>query len=216
MARYFNFFPKTLYSANTDIVALDAVTNIISRLSFENGLKENSSIYYEYDVQDSDTPEIIASKFYDNPERHWIVLLFNDIVDPQYDWPLPYKSFIEFVDNKYSANGAANTTVQTGLAWAMSTNNTHSYYKKITRTNFDGTTIVETIEVDSNTYVNVASTTETFTLQNGTTITETVTKEKKTYYEYEMEKNESKRSIKLIKQDFVPAVEKEFKRLLRR
>lgn len=215
MAKFFNFFPQTLYTPDNKSSGLDVVTNIIARINFESSLKENAAAFYEYSVQESDTPEIIASKFYDSPERHWIVLLFNDIMDPQYDWPLQYNQFIKFVDTKYASNGAANTTVQTGLAWAMNVNNVHSYYKIITRTNSDDEQFVETIQVDSTVYANTPVTTSNYTLQDGTKITETVTKKTQTYYEYEVEQNENKRTIKLLKPEFVPQIEKEFKKAIK-
>ena len=215
MARFFNYFPKTVYTANTNVGGLDTVTNIIARFGFEQRLKTNSAAFYKYSVQDSDTPEIIAHKYYENSERHWIVLMFNDIIDPQYDWPLRYENFISYVDSKYTANGAANTTVQTGLAWAMNINNVHSYYKVVKRTSADGTVIEEKLQVDANTYANVAATSSSITLQSGNIITQAVTKEKKTYYEYEMEKNEEKRNIILLKPEFVPQIEKEFKKVIK-
>ena len=215
MAKYFNYFPKTIYTANTNVSGLDTVTNIIARFGFEKNLKENSAAFYKYSIQDSDTPEIIAHKFYENSERHWIVLMFNDIVDAQYEWPLRYENFIDYVDSKYTANGAANTTVQTGLAWAMSVNNVQSYYKIIKRTSADGTIIEEKIQVDANTYANVGATTSSITLQSGNIITQSVSKEKKTYYEYEQEENEAKREIVLLKPEFVPQVEKEFKKVIK-
>jgi len=214
MAKYFNYFPKTIYS-NSDIsTGLDSVTNIIARFGFEQSLKNNSSAFYKYQIQESDTPEIIAYKYYGSAERHWIVLLFNDIIDPQFDWPLKYDTFIEFVSAKYTANGAANTTVQSGLAWAMSTNNVQAYYKIVTKTDIDNVTLIEKIQVDANTYANVATSSSTITLQSGDTITQTITKSKKTYYDYEMEENESKREITLIKNNFIPQIEKEFKRII--
>lgn len=215
MAKFFNYFPKTIYTANTNVTGLDTVTNIIARFRFEESLKENSAAFYKYSVQDSDTPEIIAHKYYEHSERHWIVLMFNDIIDPQFDWPLKYENFINYVDSKYSANGAANTTVQSGLAWAMSINNVHSYYKIVKRTSADGTVIEEKLQVDANTYANVAATSATITLQSGNIITQTVSKEKKTYYEYEMDVNEEKRNIILLKPEFVPQIEKEFKKLIK-
>ena len=215
MARFFNYFPKTVYTANTNVSGLDTVTNIISRFGFEQKLKENSAAFYKYSIQDSDTPEIIAHKFYDSSERHWIVLLFNDIIDPQFDWPLKYETFIKYVDKKYTANGAANTTVQSGLAWAMSTNNVQAYYKIVTKTDIDNVTLIEKIQVDANTYANVATSSTTITLQSGDVITQTITREKKTYYDYEMEENESKREITLIKSDFVNEIEKEFKKVIK-
>ena len=102
MAQFFNYYPKTFYSSNTNSTGIDTVTNIITRFSFEDTLKQNSAAFYKYSIKDSDTPEIIADKFYGDSERHWIVLLFNDIIDPQFEWPLQYSTFIEYVNNKYT------------------------------------------------------------------------------------------------------------------
>jgi hypothetical protein len=217
MARYFNFFPTTVYSSNNRTSGLDAVTNIIARFAFEQKLKENASAFYKYDIQDSDTPEIIASKYYDSPERHWIVLLFNDIIDPQYDWPLNSRTVIEYIDSKYSAPQYADTanTSVSGLSWAKNINNVKSYYKTITTTNSDGTENFQKFEVDANTYANVGTTTTSFTLQNGSTITQIISTETESYYEFEIEENEKKRTINLLKSEFIPAVEKEFKRVVR-
>ena len=129
MAKYFSKFPKTYYTLQPTSYGLDIVTNIISRFSLEQSFKDNTSIYEKYNVQESDTPEIIASKLYDSPERHWIVLAMNDIVDAQFDWPLDYRTLITVINSKYTAN--ANTG-QTGLNWAQQ--NTHSYYSVEKRT----------------------------------------------------------------------------------
>jgi hypothetical protein len=141
--------------------------------------------------------------------------MFNDIVDPQFDWPLKYETFIKYVDKKYTANGAANTTIQTGLSWAMSPNNIQAYYKVITRTNADDIKIIEKLELDANTYANTAATNIIYNLQDGSRITEVVTKETQSYYQYEIAVNDSKRTIKLLKPEFVTAVEKEFKRVIK-
>jgi hypothetical protein len=215
MAKLFNYYPKTFYTSNTKTTGLDSVTNIVARFGFEKKLKENSAAFYKYSVKDSDTPEIIASKFYDSPERHWIVLLFNDIIDPQYDWPLNNNTLISFIDNKYTANGVANTTPVSGIQWAKSTNNTKNYYKIITRTASDSTIITEKFQVDANTYANVAASTTSYTLNSGAVVTETISKEKQTHYDYEVEENEAKREINLLKKEFVPEVEKEFRRVIR-
>lgn len=215
MAKFFNYYPKTFYTSNNNTTGVDAVTNIIARFGFEQQLKQNSLAFYPYQIQDSDTPEIIADKYYDNSERHWIVLLFNDIIDPQFDWPLNQNAIIDYIDKKYTANGAANTTVQTGIAWALSENNVQAYFKVITTTGNDGTISTEKIQVDANTYANISSTTTSYTTQANEIVTIAVTKETRSYYTYEIDENEKKREIKLLKSEFVPAVEKEFKRIIR-
>jgi hypothetical protein len=220
MARYFNFFPKTLYSSNNQVSSLDTITNITARFSFERTLKENSSVFYSYDIQESDTPEIIARKFYENSERHWIVLLFNDIIDPQFDWPMDGRTLNEFINLKYSATEYANTanTSVSGLSWAKSINNVHSYFKVITETTYEKTSI-QKIEVDANTYANdtlmQTGTNQTYRLPDNTTVNIVISKETKTYFDYEVEENEKKRSIKLIKPEFIPEIEKEFKKVIK-
>ena len=217
MAKFFNYFPKTFYTSNNNSTGIDTVTNIIARFGFEKKLKENSSAFYKYTIKDSDTPEIIAAKFYDNVERHWIVLLFNDIIDPQYDWPLQSDTLIDYINTKYSTVEYANTanTLVTGLSWAQNISHVQAYYKIITRTSADGTDIVEKITVDANTYANIAATSISYTLNNASSITQTVSKTSQTYYDYELELNEAKREINLLKSEFVTEVEKEFKRVIR-
>ena len=207
MSKYFNYFPKTFYKLNENSNDVDAVTNITARFGFEQAFKNNSAVYYEYDVQDSDTPEIIANKFYGSPERHWAVLMINDIVDPQFDWPLDQRTIISYIDKKYSANASVG---QSGTTWAQA--NIHSYYKVETRTtNSTGTELQSKLEIDANTYANVAATTSNLTLDDGNSITITTTKETKSYYDYEVEENEAKRTIKLLKPEFVSSIEEELK-----
>jgi len=186
-------------------------------------LIDNTNLFYPYDIQDTDTPEIIAHKIYGGVEKHWIVLAINQIVDPQWDWPLKHDTLIEYVNQKYTAN--ANTG-QTGIAWAQDENNIKNYYKVVTRTITDNssnrqtrgrTRDIQKFKIDANTYANVAAeTTFDDVLNNGTSITETVSKETESYYTYEFNENESKRSIKILKPELVSELDKEFKRVFTR
>ena len=123
------------------------------------------------------------------------------------------------MSEKYAANGAANTTVQTGLQWAKSENNIHSYYQVNTRIltaqTADSKTVKEKIQVTANAYANVIVGTMSYTLQNGKVVNETVSKEKLTYYDYEMQVNEDKRKIRLLKPDFAADVFEEFKQIIK-
>jgi hypothetical protein len=215
MARYFNNFPKLDYDLESNN-KLDYVTNIVSRFGIDNKLKENTSIYYQYSIDDGETPEILASKYYDSPEKHWIILAMNDIVDPQFDWPLAYSQFNEYVDTKYSANNYANTanTGVPGLSWAQNINHVHGYYKVVTKQIGD-TINIEKFEVDANTYANnvlmginyVGG--DTYLLDDGSQVNFKITKETQNYYDYEMQINENKRDIKMLRPEYVNALENE-------
>ena len=214
MAKYFNYFPKTFYTSNNDVNGVEAITNIITRFAFDSQLKENTSAFYPYQVQDSDTPEIIADKYYGNVEYHWVVLLFNNIIDPQFDWPLKSDTLIDYIDKKYTANGSANTSAQSGLTWALSENNVQGYFKVVTTTANDGTITQEKITIDANTYANVTTGSNTYTTQAGESVKVVVTKETQSYYTYETNLNEAKREINLVKSDFLPQIENEFKKVI--
>jgi len=196
MSRYFNYFPKLISSQNN---SAQIVTNIIARVEELNSLKNNSLVYYQYSIQESDTPEIIADKYYGDPEKHWIILLTNDIQDPFFDWPMPYQIFADYVENKYLP--MANTMAgQTGTAWAQS--NIQAYQKVISSTDAaSGNTTVRTYSVDANTYNTIVS-------QTITTALNTVKIDKSTlsYYDYEVNLNESKRTIFLLNSSYVDQI----------
>jgi hypothetical protein len=149
---------------------------------------------------------------YGSTQKHWIVLMMNNIVDPQYDWPMTTITLNNFIDAKYSNTQYANSnTSGAGLTYA--TSNVHSYYKIITTTTPNGSKITNEYQVDANTYANVTVSTSNVTLQDNNVITIATTKTTKNYYEYEVEVNEAKRKIKLLKPEFVTTLEDEIRRV---
>ena len=205
MAKYFNYFPKTPYYKGMDSKSLDIVTNITTRFNFDNRFRQNAATYYKYKIKDGETPEILASKLYGSPEKHWVILSLNNIVDPIFEWPLPYRSFSKFIESKYIGNASGS---QTGLEWA--TANIYGYFKVVTRNNPSTATInVNRIKLDANTYNSTVESTTNYTLEDGTSLTVAITKETKTYYEYEQEINENKRLISILKPEFVTEIEAE-------
>jgi hypothetical protein len=168
-------------------------------------------VFYNYDIRDGDTPEILASKLYGSSERHWMVLAMNDIIDPQFDWPLQYETLITFVDEKYMANANSNTA-GAGLTWSRG--NIQSYYRVETTTMPGNIIDVKEYEIDANTYANtVISLNNSVTLSDNTVVIFDTTKITKSYYEHEFELNEQKRKIKLIKPEFVSALETELEQV---
>ena len=213
MAKYFNYFPQTYYNLDNSKTNIDIVTNIMSKFTFESEFKNNSVVYYEYVITDGETPEMLAHQIYGSSERHWIILALNDIVNPLLDWPTEQRSLIKIIDKKYEPY--ANTSNGfTGLAWSQQ--NIHSYYKKELQYNPDlNESYSQTIQIDADTYANISPSTVTYTLDNGKNIRVDVSKTTKTYYEYEIDENEKKRQIKLLKPEFVQTVEEEFKKVFK-
>jgi len=220
---YFNYFPKLVYTFDKNTLNNQAVTNIFARSTFLKEIADNSAIYFEYEVQESDTPEVIAHKIYGNAYRSWIVLLFNKYVNPLYDFPMKSIVLDEYVKNKYDQT----------LTEAKDT--IHHYEQEITTTiTYNGvkfyesslTSVVSDKEFNfvTNTLVNrtvpsiadtsLTASTEQKTLENGQVAT-VITKNKAvSNYQYEINENEKNRKIKLLDPAYVTNVEQEFKQLM--
>lgn len=214
MAKYFNYFPKTAYYLSEDNKSLDVVTNIMSRFSFNATSKDKLVMYYKYDIADGETPEIIADKLYGSPEKHWMILSVNNIKNPQFDWPLRYNDLMKYIDVKYrGVTYANNATTGTGLSWSKS--HTHSYYITEKRSLPSGTDTTETIVIDAATYANTNTTsTVVYTLYDSSNVTITTTKSSQSYYEYEMNANEEKRTIDILRPEFAKTFEQEFRNII--
>lgn len=102
---YFDIFPKIIYSQNNNR-EFNIVPDILRRAIIEKVLSFNSSYFDEYDVQDGETPEIVADKFYDDPTLHWVILHANEILDPRFEWPLSDNQLRNYAVAKYGSNDA--------------------------------------------------------------------------------------------------------------
>ena len=99
---FFDKFPVLAYDiAGKRLSNYQISTNIFFRIRILREILGNISAYYEYLVSDSDTPEILADKVYGNTEAHWLILMANNIIDAQYDWPLNTKNFNDYIIKKY-------------------------------------------------------------------------------------------------------------------
>lgn len=96
MATFFSKYPKLLVNNLL-------VTDIIARVNIREKYSDKLSIFYPYSLQEGDTPEIIAEKYYGDAEKHWIVLLANDIIDPFFEFPFDYPTFERYLNEKYKA-----------------------------------------------------------------------------------------------------------------
>lgn len=210
MSKYFKLFPKTVYSQQDTPTYLDTITNLTTKVSFAKEFKENSSLYYLYVITDGETPEMLAHKIYGDSEKHWIILSMNDMFNPTMDWPIEQRSLLNIIENKYIDLAEPE---QTGLEYAQQ--EIHSWYKIETQTNnLTNDKIVKKIQIDSNTYNNIEESVNTYTLQDGSSITIAITLDTKSFYDYEIDLNDAKRTIKILNPQFIPMIDEEFRRVL--
>jgi superfamily I DNA and/or RNA helicase len=197
--QYFDTLPKVIYT--TPLLGQKIFTNLMARVSMIPDTLQNPLVFYDYDIQEGDTPEIIAHKYYGDSYRYWIVLFANQILDPQWNWPMNSLTFQDYMASKYPSIDP-NQEI-------------HHYLQTVTTTdNSTGTTTVDEIIIDEDAYILLAETTRTYTLPNGYTSTVVTEKSTVSIYEYEQDLNEQNRNIKLVNSIYADQLEKEFKTLM--
>ena len=188
MSEYFTYFPTVEHDL-TKVGQKVTLTNVLRRFIVRNDLQERSDIFYKYNVQVGDRPDIIAEKYYGDADLAWLVLHFNDIKDPIFDFPLFGRDFDNYIKGKYGSVPAAQNEV-------------HEYRQILQEqeVKFDGTKIPERyVVVDLTTY-NTLNATARRTIYK---------------YDWEEELNEKKREIKILDKRYLDKVREEIETVLR-
>jgi len=203
-AAYFSNFPFHRYSLNPQTAPgeYEWVTDIFHRAAPIKNILQNREAYYTYQVIEGESPEIVADKEYGSPKYFWVITLLNNIRDPLLDWPKNYGDLVAYVTDKYGSLALASSTI-------------HHYTMTITKTDSLGNASEETTVIDQTKYDSLVSLVpEVFTFSDGNTVTKTISRSSVDCYTYEIDLNEQKRSIKLLKDTFIPQVVAELETLL--
>ena len=183
MANYFKNLPRVNYDIfGTEPNNYRSVTNIMKRIKFKPKVLEDISDYYPYYVKEGERPDIVSHQKYGTVAYAYLIMLINDIYDPNFDWPLSSQQFEQYIRNKYG-------TVESAMS-------TTKYYYQIVRAEVARTGVSERVPevkfiVDVTTYNSLG-------IDARTTQTE---------YEWEDELNDNKREIKLINPEFIQDID---------
>lgn len=58
--------------------------------------------FFEYTIEDGETPEMLAHRLYRDPEYASFILMLNTIVDPYEEWPMTSDQLSTVVSDKYN------------------------------------------------------------------------------------------------------------------
>ena len=96
---YFSFFPSVQYQlpSGGQVIAKD----IMARAKIVDSMKNLIGAYAEYTVVDDERPEHIAYRVYGRADYHWMILLYNEIHDPYFSWPMSTGEFDRFIEKTY-------------------------------------------------------------------------------------------------------------------
>ena len=179
---YFRQVPNYDYvSRNADeknISDYVEIKNLFKRGKIREDIFGNLSFFTKYDIIGDERPDNVAYKNYNDPTLDWVVLLANNILNIQNEWPLTQQAFDKVMLEKY---GDYNTLY----------NGIHHYQSREVKNSAGITIMPAGLEVDENYSINY--------YDNGQDILVSDIAQPVTNYDYENKIEEAKRHIYILK-----------------
>ena len=86
---------------NTIVYGNNAVVDLTERVTISEAAGSNPLVFYPYDLSNGVRADQLASNYYNDAFRSWLLYLANDIVDPYYQWYMAPNVFNEYLKLKY-------------------------------------------------------------------------------------------------------------------
>ena len=104
---YFRNIPDFNYVSRLEgqknISEYTRVKNLFRRVKIREDLFNELSYFTKYKIIGDERPDQVAYKIYGTQDYDWIVLLSNNILNVQSEWPLSDESFNNYMINKYGS-----------------------------------------------------------------------------------------------------------------
>ena len=164
---------KTKHSSNAYV----RVKNLFRRVKLRDDLHNSFTQFNKYYIPDGSRPDIVAEELYGSADLDWVVCITAGIININNDWPLSSRDIYRFAESKYGTD----------------LNNIHHYETTLVKDN-KGRVILPAGKYVDSTFTIPKPGTDTATLNPVVGVSN---------YEYEVELNENKRGIYVLRRDYL-------------
>lgn len=105
MSNYFRLVPELEYVSRLPDAKIGdyiKVKNLFRKGEIRKDIFQNLSFFEKYKIVGDDRPDNVAYEIYEDSKLDWIVLMSNNVLNVQSEWPLPQTDFDRFVLDKYN------------------------------------------------------------------------------------------------------------------
>ena len=201
MSNYFRKLPNLDYPSllknRESIVDYVQTKNLFRRVKIREDLFANFMQFDKYEIVGDERPDNVSEKVYGRDDLDWVVLLSNNIVDINNEWPLSQLQLNRFLSDKYTPQELVSI---------------HHYETLELRDNKNQLILPAGLVVDENfnlEYLSGGQIKSTNSLVEGRPVRAV------TFFDYENDLNEQKRNINVIKKDFLGMFIKDFERIMK-
>ena len=201
MSNYFRRLPNLDYpsllknrESNVDYVQ---TKNLFRRVKIREDLFANFMQFDKYEIVGDERPDNVSEKVYGRDDLDWVVLLSNNIIDINNEWPLSQLQLNRFLADKYTPQELVSI---------------HHYETLELRDSKNQLILPAGLVVDENfnlEYLSGGQIKSTNSLVQGRPVRAV------TFFDYENDLNDQKRNINVIKRDFLGIFIKDFERIMK-
>lgn len=184
---YFRYIPNFEYvnrlKENKNISSYIQVKNLFRRCKLREDIFQSLTYFTKYKIIGDERPDMVAFNVYKNQYLDWLVLLSNNIINFENEWPMEQQSFLNYLYSKYRTDANLNAV--------------HHYESKEVRDSTKKIIIPKGLHVPSDyslTYYDGGLGTETTVSGIASPVTN---------YEYESKIENDKRNIYLLKPTYL-------------
>ena len=225
MASYFSYFPEMEYVSRTTVRSSSdetiRVKNIFKRPKLRNDFANVATAFSDYMIVGDERPEQTAEAVYGDPRYDWVILTTNNITNYRDQWPLNSVDFQNYIIEKYGSEEALT--------------NVHHYNTELFMDQRGRLIVPEGLRVDSNfdsryldevlqTEITMAGETlNPITSVDGVGVVKDADGNQVlssnvfpvTNYQYEVNENDAKRRIRVLKSDYLDIYLADMRRIMK-
>ena len=201
MSNYFRKLPNLDYpsllknrESNVDYVQ---TKNLFRRVKIREDLFANFMQFDKYEIVGDERPDNVSEKVYGRDDLDWVVLLSNNIIDINNEWPLSQLQLNRFLADKYTPQELVSI---------------HHYETLELRDSKNQLILPAGLVVDEDfnlEYLSGGQIKSTNSLVQGRPVRAV------TFFDYENDLNDQKRNINVLKRDFLGIFIKDFERIMK-
>jgi hypothetical protein len=190
MSFYFSNVPNFEYVSllpDAQISDYIQVKNLFKRGRIREDIFQNLVFFEKYQIIGDERPDQVARKFYESEEYDWVVLLSNNILNLQSEWPMTQATFDKVMLEKYGSY----EELYSGI---------HHYETTEVRNSYDAIIMPKGVQVDPNyslSFYDAGIEQEVFV----TNFTNPITN-----YQYEEQLENEKRNIFVLKPSYLNVI----------
>tara|TARA_B100000085_G_scaffold255889_1_gene256007 strand:- start:429 stop:1094 length:666 start_codon:yes stop_codon:yes gene_type:complete len=197
MANYFKQLPNFEYVSrlpDSKISDFIEVKNLFKRGLLREDIFQNLAFFTKYKIRNNDRPDNVAFDFYGDSNLDWLVLVCNNIINIQTEWPMDQNDLDAYLLDKYGNY----ESLYSGI---------HHYETTEVRDNQNIIIVPEGLQVESDYQITF------YDNDLETQVTKTPVKSV-TNYEYENLIEDNKRNIFLLKPEYINVVKDDMEEIM--